>query len=123
MPGFAADGPFPLKPTAPFRDDDRTRTVSVVDGPSSSAPVKCHAGMTYLCRSATGAIFLRLPAKGYVNIIDADGSAGTNNITVAVPKGHTIMDGTTDEPFAIDVNFFGCVIARKPSPIKNWSVA
>ena len=118
---LGASGPFPLKATPQHRDDERI--VVVTNALTKLTPMQMHSGMTYLCRSATGAIKLKLPEKGYVNVIDADGSAGTNNITVNLPKGHTIMDGTVNEAFAIDVNFFGCVIARKPAPLKNWSVS
>lgn len=118
---FGADGPFPAQATPAFRDDERF--VVVTSAQTARGALQMHSGMTYLCRSAGGAISLRLPIKGYVNVIDADGSAGTNNITINLPKGHTIMDGTTDEPFAINLNFFGCCIIRKPAPLKNWSVS
>lgn len=113
-------GPFPLNATAPFRDGDGIVLVTkAMSGPNG---LVMHSGITYLCRTSTGAITLRLPRKGYVNVIDVDGSASTYNITVVPPKGNSLMDGSVDENFAININFFGCLIAKQPNR-KVWSVS
>ncbi len=116
----AEQGPFPLYATAPFRDGDGFVLVTAKDcGPNG---IVMHSGVTYLCRSSTGAIKLRLPQKGYVNVIDVDGSANSSNITVVVPSGHSIMDGAVNENFAIDIAFFGCLVSRQPTR-KVWGVS
>jgi hypothetical protein len=113
-------GPFPLNATAPFRDGDGF--VLVTAAMCGANGVTMHSGITYLCRSSTGAIKLRLPTKGYVNVVDVDGSATTNNITVVPPKGNSLMDGAVSENFAINLNFFGCLIAKQPNR-RVWSVS
>lgn len=112
-----APGPFPLTATAPF-----VAVGGIVQVRNADGLVQCKSGLTYMCRSSTGTIRLRLPPKGYVNVVDADGTAATSNITVSVPRGHTIMDGAVNEDFAIDIAYFGCLISRVPTRT-NWSVS
>lgn len=113
-------GPYPIYATAPFRDGDGFVLVTAAScGPNG---LVMHSGITYLCRTSTGAIKLRLPKKGYVNVVDVDGSAVTYNVTVVPPLGHSILDGSVNENFAIDLNWFGCLIARQPNR-RVWSVS
>ncbi len=75
----------------------------------------------YLCRTGTGAITLTAPATGRFKFVDVDGSAATNNITVAIPTGETIMDGAASENFIADMAWFSAEVTRRTGGT-NWSV-
>lgn len=112
-----ARGPFPLYPTAPFLEGGGMFTVV-----STTKPLYLKSGLTYGCRTSTGAISLILPPNGYVNIVDVDGTAASNNITITAPPTHTILDGAVGDTFVIDVAFFGVLIFKVPTRL-NWSVS
>lgn len=112
---------FPPSPTPPFMEGDGIVMVSAKDCVGSSK-FPCRDGITYLCRTATGTIRLQLPAYGRVGVVDADGSAGTYNITVSPAKGYSVSSGSVNETFAIDVNNIGLSFNHVPHT-KKWSVS
>lgn len=97
---------------------DKVTTPTVVTTGTTAA----RDGGIYLCRTSTGAITIQLPSSGSVQIIDVDGSASTNNITVDPPATDSIMDGSADENMLIDLNWFAGTFTRRPSGT-NWSVS
>lgn len=89
---------------------------------NAMSPYAASDGDVLLCRTSTGAIEIDLPASGKVKIIDVDGAAVASNITVDPPSGDSVMDGTANENFLIDLAFFSGEFMRRPSGT-NWSCA
>jgi len=87
------------------------RVVSNVDSPVAGLDRDI-----IMARTSTGAIEVDLPASGRVKIVDIDGAASSNNITVDAPGSDTL---TFD---IIDTNFFEGIWQRRPSGT-NWELA
>lgn len=108
---------FPHRPTAPFKEQD-----GVVVLRPNVAKHGLRDGVTYQCRSSLGAVSTQLPASGTVEVGDLDGSAATYNISVYPPPGHSILDGSVNEVFVIDVAFMSVTFRKSPGT-KVWSAS
>lgn len=88
---------------------------------NTDSPVAALDRDIIMVRTSTGAVEVDLPASGRVQIIDVDGNAVANNITVDPPSGDSIMNGSSDENMLLDLAFFSGAFLRRPSGT-NWSV-
>ena len=89
---------------------------------ASGAVYKLRDGVTYMCKTSTGSISVRLPENGYVNIIDMDGNATVSPVTVYPALGYSLMDGSINEDMLLDIAFGAFLFARAPY-LKVWSVS
>ncbi len=82
---------------------------------NADSPVAANDKDVLLVRTSTGAVEVDLPASGRVKIVDVDGSAELNNITIDPPGADT---ATFD---IVDSNYFAGVWQRRPGGT-NWDL-